>query len=51
MVGVLEHISMHLYVYIYICIYWWDAVRGARLGLEYLYLRRDIWASELTSQL
>ena len=29
---------------------WRDAVRGARWGLEYLDLFRDIWASELTSQ-
>ena len=28
---------------------WRDAVRGARRGLEYLDLLRDIWASELTS--
>ena len=28
---------------------WRDAVRGARWGLEYLDLLRDIWASELTS--
>ena len=27
---------------------WRDAVRGARWGLEYLDLLRDIWASELT---
>ena len=29
---------------------WRDAVRGARWGLEYLDLPRDILASELTSQ-
>ena len=27
-----------------------DAVHGARWGLEYLDLLRDIWASELTSK-
>ena len=32
------------------CIVWWDGVRGASWGLEYLDLLRDIWASELTSQ-
>ena len=30
---------------------WRDAVRAARWGLEYLDLLRDIWASELTSQM
>ena len=30
---------------------WRDAVRGARWVLEYLDLLRDIWASELTSQI
>ena len=29
---------------------WRDAVRGARWGLEYLGLLRNIWASEITSQ-
>ena len=29
---------------------WREAARGARWGLEYLDLLRDIWASELTSQ-
>ena len=30
---------------------WRDAARGARWGLEYLDLLRDVRASELTSQL
>ena len=42
---------VYIYIYIYICIQacWRDAVRGARWGLEYPELLRDIWASELTS--
>ena len=48
------YIHTHVYIYIYIHIIftldWQDAVRGARWGLEYLDLLRDIRVSELISQ-
>ena len=54
------YVCMYIYIYIYIykahlrihateyATIWRDAVRGARWGLEYVDLLRDIWAS-LTS--